>query len=125
MGIFTPNNGYSRETFGGNRDNFDADGNRIGYSQKRLDGGLDFFDNNGNRIGCSRPTFGGMEFLDASGNKVGHMVETAGDGAGVLYDKNRKIVGHTTGGFGMQEFYKDRDYDGEQDDFTHWMFGKK
>ena len=123
MGIFTPNDGYSRETFGGNRDNFDADGNRIGYSQKRLDGGLDIFDKDGHRLGCSRPTFGGMEFLDASGKMVGYSRKITEEGGAIYYDRNRNMVGHTTGGFGLEEFYRDRDYDEGQDDFVHWMFG--
>ena len=40
MEIYISNDDYTHETFGGNRDIFDADGNRIGYSQKRLYGGM-------------------------------------------------------------------------------------
>ena len=122
MGIFTPNNGYMRETFGGNQDIFNADGKRVGYSQKRLDGGMDFFDTAGRRLGCDRPLIGeSREFLDTSGNVVGYRIPWGG-GLG-YYDLKRRRIGHSTGGFGLTEFYRNFDYDGGEDDFIHWMFG--
>ena len=114
MGFFTPNDGYSRESFAGVRENFDKDGNKVGYSQPRIDGGRDYFDNDGKWLGCARPSFGGnMEFIDNTGKMVGYS-HNYGD-INRYYDMDRKFVGHSTSGFGVTEFYDNSDYTHERE----------